>query len=101
MCFGHLAKLAVKSYRFRCEARAHFNARGLFMNSIVAARGVSFELSNGHELFNNLNFSLDSTLIALVGPNGVGKTSLGKLLTGGLEPTNGVIHRSGSITFFT
>ena len=37
------------------------------MNSIVAVRGVSFELSNGRELFNNLNFSLARKLIALVG----------------------------------
>ena len=47
------------------------------MNSIVAVRGVSFELSNGRELFNNLNFSLARKLIALVGPNGVGKIANG------------------------
>jgi hypothetical protein len=56
MCFGHLAKLAVKSCMFRCESGAHFYARGLFMNSIVAVRGVSFDLSNGRKLFNNLSF---------------------------------------------
>jgi len=51
------------------------------MNSIVAGRSVSFELPNGRELFNNLNVSLDSASIALVGPNGVGKTLLAKLLS--------------------
>jgi hypothetical protein len=46
-------KLAVKSYMFRCESRAHFYARRSFLNSIVTVRGVWFELSNGRELFNN------------------------------------------------
>jgi hypothetical protein len=37
------------------------------MSSIVIARGVAYEFSNGRELFKNLSFSLDAKLSALVG----------------------------------
>jgi ATPase subunit of ABC transporter with duplicated ATPase domains len=67
------------------------------MSSIVVARDLSVEFSNGSELFQNLNLSLDVGRTALVGPNGVGKTCLAKLLVGEFEPTNGVVRRHGSV----
>ncbi|HVK62402.1 MAG TPA: ATP-binding cassette domain-containing protein, partial [Bdellovibrionales bacterium] len=70
------------------------------MQSIVTASGVSFELPNGRELFHGLSFSLDSRLTALVGPNGVGKSTLAKLLVGELEVSAGSIRRNSAITYF-
>jgi ATPase subunit of ABC transporter with duplicated ATPase domains len=70
------------------------------MNSIVTVSGVAFELPNGRFLLQNLYFSLETQITALVGPNGVGKTCLAQLLSGELEPTEGTIRRSGSLTFF-
>lgn len=70
------------------------------MPSIIVARGVSYELPNGRELFENLNFSLDTKLSALVGRNGVGKTCLARLLAGDLVPTAGVVRRIGSVKLF-
>lgn len=70
------------------------------MQSIVTASGVSFEVSNGRQLFSNLNFTLDSKVTALVGPNGVGKSTLAKLLAQELEPTEGTIRKNAAITFF-
>jgi ATPase subunit of ABC transporter with duplicated ATPase domains len=67
------------------------------MSSIVVARDLSVGFSNGSELFQNLNLSLDVGRTALVGPNGVGKTCLAKLLVGEFEPTNGVVRRHGSV----
>jgi ATPase subunit of ABC transporter with duplicated ATPase domains len=67
------------------------------MFSIVIGRGISFELPNGRELFKDLNFSLDGRLSALVGPNGVGKSCLAKLIAGQLEPSTGTIRRARSV----
>lgn len=70
------------------------------MPSIITVSGVSFELPNGRPLFNNISFSLNSKLTALVGPNGVGKTCLAKLITGDFSPTIGTIHKNGDVAFF-
>ncbi len=64
------------------------------MSPIVTARGVSFELPNGRELFSNLDLALDSAVTALVGSNGVGKTCLAHILAGHIEPTTGVVRGS-------
>jgi ATPase subunit of ABC transporter with duplicated ATPase domains len=43
-------------------------------------------------LFRNLNLGIDmESRVALVGANGVGKTTLLRLLCGELEPTSGVV----------
>jgi ATPase subunit of ABC transporter with duplicated ATPase domains len=68
--------------------------------SVVVVNHVSFETPNGRVLFRNLNFALDRKRSALVGPNGVGKTCLAKLLAGELSPSEGTIHRNGSLGFF-
>ena len=67
------------------------------MSSAVVASGVSFEFSNGRELFSHLTFSLEDRLTALVGPNGVGKTTLAQLIAGELAPTDGTIRRNTSV----
>ena len=52
----------------------------------------------GRLLFEQLSFSLRAGEAAIVsGPNGVGKSSLLRLAAGLLEPTGGVINRSGRI----
>ncbi len=70
------------------------------MLSIITVSGVSFELPTGRTLFNNVNFSLKSNLTALVGPNGVGKTCLAKIIIGDLSPTTGTVFKNGAIAFF-
>ncbi len=61
---------------------------------------MSYELPNGRELLNGLDFLIPRGLTALVGPNGVGKTTLARLLAGELMPTAGSIRRDGPIGLF-
>ncbi|MFC4315002.1 ATP-binding cassette domain-containing protein [Steroidobacter flavus] len=70
------------------------------MSPVIVARDVAYEFSNGRELFKDLSFSLSALRSGLVGPNGVGKTCLARLLAGELEPSRGVIQRHGPVTLF-
>lgn len=70
------------------------------MQSNVTLSGVSFELENGRTLFQNLSFSLGPDLTALVGPNGIGKSTLAKLIAGEIQPSEGNIKVQGKVTFF-
>ncbi|MBB6096280.1 ATPase subunit of ABC transporter with duplicated ATPase domains [Povalibacter uvarum] len=70
------------------------------MPALIVAHDVSYELANGRELFSRLSLSLDAGLTALVGPNGVGKTLLARLLAAELEPTHGVIRRTVPVRLF-
>jgi ATPase subunit of ABC transporter with duplicated ATPase domains len=63
------------------------------MAATIVARGLSFELPDGRELLRDLDLSLDEGLTALVGPNGVGKTCLARLLAAELAPAAGVVQR--------
>lgn len=67
---------------------------------VAQLRGVSFEFPNGRKIFKNLTLSLGTGIYGLVGPNGIGKTCLAKLLTGELRPTQGDAQRSGTLCFF-
>lgn len=69
------------------------------MASILTVSGVSFEFPNGHILFRGLHLTLPRGLSALVGPNGVGKTTLAGLLTGAIRPTAGSVRRQAPVTF--
>jgi ATP-binding cassette, subfamily F, member 2 len=63
---------------------------------VLSFDDVTFSYSGNTEdnLYENLNFGVDmDSRIALVGPNGVGKSTLLKLMTGGLTSTGGRISR--------
>jgi ATPase subunit of ABC transporter with duplicated ATPase domains len=70
------------------------------MSPIVVVRDLAYELANGRELFQKLSFTLDPIRSALVGPNGIGKTSLARLLAGEIEPARGSIQRHGPVRIF-
>ena len=49
-------------------------------------------------LFRNLNFGLDlDSRLAIVGPNGIGKSTLLNLICGQLDPTFGLIQRNSKV----
>ncbi|PIG09607.1 ABC-F family ATP-binding cassette domain-containing protein [Comamonas sp. 26] len=61
--------------------------------------GVSFTLPNGETLFSNLNEHFDLRRTGLVGRNGVGKSVLGHILAGQLQPTQGRCVQSRSVHY--
>uniref|UniRef100_A0A915MSN0 AAA+ ATPase domain-containing protein n=1 Tax=Meloidogyne javanica TaxID=6303 RepID=A0A915MSN0_MELJA len=64
---------------------------------------VSFGYGKAKLLFKNVNFGIDmDSRIVIVGPNGVGKSTLLKLLSGKIAPTTGelVKHRQLRIGWF-
>lgn len=64
---------------------------------IVEAQGLSKRYGRDWVL-RNLDFGLKSgEVVALVGPNGVGKTTLLRVLAGLIRPTEGKIKRSGRV----
>lgn len=57
---------------------------------ILGLNSVNFAYGNNPPLFVNLDFGIDmSSRVAIVGPNGVGKSTFLKLLVGDLEPQTG------------
>lgn len=63
---------------------------------VLAFDDVSFAYDGNpeHNLYEHLDFGLDmDSRVALVGPNGVGKSTLLKMLTGELQPQQGRISR--------
>lgn len=80
----------VSKYNFLCNI------------SFIFLLDVTFGYKND-VLFKNLDFSVDmSSRITIVGPNGVGKSTLMKLLDGRIEPTSGECrkHRQLKIGWF-
>ncbi|MGH3717719.1 MAG: ABC-F family ATP-binding cassette domain-containing protein [Pseudonocardiaceae bacterium] len=62
----------------------------------LAAHGLSYRLSDGRELFRDVSFRVsDGAVVALVGANGVGKTTLLRILAGELRPADGGVTVQG------
>lgn len=60
----------------------------------IACHNVAYHLPNGNLLFNNVNLDLAyGEKIALIGENGVGKSTLLKLIAGEAEPSCGSVCR--------
>lgn len=58
---------------------------------------MSFNLPTGNTLLTQFNLALTKQKIGLVGKNGMGKSTLIKLITGELTPTSGAIHIVGKV----
>jgi ATPase subunit of ABC transporter with duplicated ATPase domains len=67
------------------------------MPASVTISRLSFAGPDGQKLFSNLDLSFGPGRTGLVGRNGVGKTTLFRLITGELTPTSGTVSVSGRI----
>ena len=69
------------------------------MSSRISLTGsnISYEFTNGTPLLSELNFSFGQKTYGLIGPNGVGKSTLVKLLSREISPTSGAISCNGNL----
>jgi len=67
---------------------------------VLQFQDVTFGYSKENVLFKELNIGIDlESRVALVGPNGCGKSTLMNLLSGGLNPIDGRVLRNGKLKF--
>lgn len=65
------------------------------MPDLLVAEGLCFAHGDGRPLLDTLSLRIGPERVALVGGNGVGKTTLLRLLTGDLSPQRGLVTRHG------
>lgn len=64
----------------------------------LSLNAVSFTLPDGRQLLDEVTFDVpDGRTTALVGPNGVGKTTLLRIAAGDLDPHGGSVSRGGGL----
>ncbi len=66
-------------------------------SAIVTLDQVSYRGPDGRSLFDNLTLTLGAERIGLVGRNGVGKTTLIRIILGELTPTSGAVTVAGRL----
>ncbi len=65
----------------------------------ILVNNICFQLPNGKNIFNDLTLAFSKQKIGLVGRNGIGKSTLLKLILGKLLPNTGSIQIEGKISF--
>lgn len=58
----------------------------------LTATSLGYDLPNGQSLLSNINFSWSYRRCALVGPNGIGKSTLAKIIAGELSASSGELR---------
>ena len=70
------------------------------MATLLSVRDLSYRIA-GRQLFSSLTFGIeDGDRIGLIGPNGTGKSTLLKILTGEEKPAGGGLSRPRGTRLF-
>lgn len=67
------------------------------MTALLTLQDISYSAADGRNLFQSINVSIGTSRIGLIGRNGVGKSTLLRLMSGALAPKAGTISRHGTI----
>lgn len=65
----------------------------------IAVSDLSYWPERSVKIFSGLSFGLCQERVGLVGDNGVGKTTLLRILAGEAKPTSGDVRRAGSVAY--
>jgi len=65
---------------------------------MLKLENISFEVENQKEILKDVNLTIEEgKFIAITGPNGGGKSTLARIISGVLKPTRGKITFYGKI----
>ena len=67
--------------------------------SHIILKNISYILPGGRKIFDNLSFSFNSELTGIVGKNGVGKSTLAKIITNEVIKQSGTIEVTGRLKY--
>ena len=62
---------------------------------MLELRDICFEVDGEKEILKNINLKINERFVALTGPNGGGKSTLAKIISGIMVPTSGKIYLDG------
>lgn len=86
-----------KPQELNASMRLHFTPALESGDVVLTAQEVSKEF-DGRTLFQGLNFEIRKhERVALIGANGIGKTTLFKMIMGEMEPTYGDLHKGVNV----
>ena len=73
------------------------NINGITSKHVLEASHVHFSYENKYTVFNDINLEInENEFVGIVGPSGIGKSTLLRILGGFLKPTNGEIYLMGN-----
>jgi ATPase subunit of ABC transporter with duplicated ATPase domains len=69
------------------------------MQNHLSVADLGYLLPDGNELFSSLTFIFNMSRTGLIGPNGIGKTTLLEILAGNIAPSMGSVTRAGKVSY--
>ncbi|QDI92539.1 ABC transporter ATP-binding protein [Salicibibacter halophilus] len=81
------------------SASMSFDIQQMSGNDVLAANGITFAYPGSVPLFRAIDFAVTrGENVAVIGPNGTGKTTFLKILGNRLDPTKGAVHYGSKVT---
>lgn len=94
-CFNVISNEVIKKYGLRktsvTDRRQSLNRLQTTDDCIAYCQNLSFKYKNGKEIFHGLNLSFPLGFHVLLGRNGIGKTTLSRLVFGLEKPSSGKV----------
>ncbi|AXF57399.1 ribosomal protection-like ABC-F family protein [Salicibibacter kimchii] len=81
------------------SASMSFDIQQMSGNDVLAATGITFAYPDSDPLFRAIDFAVTrGENVAVIGPNGTGKTTFLKIIGNRLDPTEGDVHYGSKVT---